>query len=151
MIMAVSLDAEQRRAVEAHAVASYPDECCGFLLGVDGETRVVTQVRQAENIEGTSRSRRFTIDPKDILRVERELRGTETLLLGFYHSHPDHPAVPSATDTERAWPWYTYIIHSVRGGKPGEVRAWRLDEGERVFKEEAIVSLKPVEGRRSHG
>ncbi len=146
--MTIAIPPKQATALEAHAVRAYPEEACGFLVGSEGEPRTVTEVRPVENVEATLRSQRYTIDPKEILHVERELSASDLILLGFYHSHPDHPAVPSARDTERAWPWYTYLILSIQSGKPGGLRAWRLDDGERVFKEEAIMKRGAGEAQR---
>lgn len=120
-------------AIETYARGAYPEECCGFLLGAeDGGDRLVTAVRPARNSEPSERRTRYAIEPREVLAVERELRGGETILLGFYHSHPDHPPEPSERDLARAWPWYVYLIQSVGSGRVGDVAAWSLaaDGGE---------------------
>lgn len=124
--------------IRAHALEAYPEECCGFLIGrEDGEVRVVTQGHRARNVHPEMREVRYTIEPRDVLQVDREFRGEERLL-GFYHSHPEHPARPSAFDLTRAWPWYVYSILEVRGREPADLTAWRLDEERRVFEPVAV-------------
>jgi len=125
--------------IEAHALESLPEECCGFLLGrEDDPVRVVTEARRATNAEPEMRHVRYTIEPREVLAVEREFRGTDSRLLGFYHSHPENPAAPSAHDAARAWPWYVYAILAVRGRKPGEFRAWTFDEDAAAFHEATV-------------
>jgi proteasome lid subunit RPN8/RPN11 len=135
----IELSSDLVRALEAHAVDAYPDEACGFLVGKDGEVRRVARVERTANVTNGSRATRYDIDPREILRVDREARNESLELLGFYHSHPDHPARPSSYDTERAWPWYSYLILSVRGGKAGELRAWRLEDEAKAFREEKLM------------
>ncbi len=137
--MTVVLDPAALQSIEAHAEATYPEEACGFLLGVDGGPRRLAEARPTLNVHEQGKTRRFTIDPREILRLDRELESAPVKLLGFYHSHPDHLAVPSAYDTERGWPWYSYLIQAVRGGKRSDLRAWRLEEGAGLFKEEDLI------------
>ncbi len=137
--MTVVLDPAARRSLEVHTTETYPEEACGFLLGAEGEPRRLVEARPTANVQEEGKTRRFTIDPREILRLDRELEAAPVKLLGFYHSHPDHPAVPSTYDTERGWPWYSYLIQAVRGGKPGDLRAWRLEEGAGLFKEEDLI------------
>lgn len=125
--------------IRAHARETYPEECCGFLIGrEDGTRRVVTQGRRARNVHPEMREVRYTIDPRDVLRVDREFRA-DIRHLGFYHSHPDHPAQPSAFDLERAWPYYVYAILAIPRGEPSELTGWLLDAEQRAFKEVALT------------
>ena len=119
-----------------HAKEAYPHECCGILLG-DGKRRHVRRVRRAENIFKERLRDRYSIDPKDILEAEREARGEGLEILGFYHSHPDHPPRPSSFDREMAWPLYSYIIVGVNRGDT-EVRSWWIEDEQGGFKEERI-------------
>lgn len=119
-----------------HAIDAYPNECCGILLG-DGKRRKVTRIRKAENVFKERLRDRYSIDPKDILEAEREARKEGLEILGFYHSHPDHPPRPSSFDREMAWPFYSYIIVGVNKGK-AEVRSWWMEEEGGEFKEERI-------------
>lgn len=132
----------QREAIARHGEAGYPDEICGFLLGTqaDGE-KVVREVVPVDNNweETGERRRRFLIAPEDFLREERRARAAGWEILGFYHSHPDHPARPSETDREAAWPGYSYVIQSVRDGRAAEVHSWRLQGDREGYDEEAVV------------
>jgi proteasome lid subunit RPN8/RPN11 len=116
--------------IRRHGAESYPHECCGALIGDGG--RIVEAFRLPNTTDAGPR-RRFLISPADYERAEQragEARGT---LAGFYHSHPDHPARPSALDLEQAWPNLTYIIIAVRAGTPGEITAWRLRDDRSAF------------------
>lgn len=122
--------------IQAHAKQTYPEECCGFLIGEAGSAaRVVTENRRATNIHPEMRQVRYTIDPRDVLKIDREFREGPRQHIGFYHSHPDHPARPSSFDLERAWPWYVYVILAVANGEPADATAWALDPEPRAFKE----------------
>ena len=134
MVMGSAVAAEIRRQAEA----AYPEECCGILLGreVDGERRA-ERAMGAENVAEGSKRERYVVDPRAILAAEREAGGMK--VVGFYHSHPDQAAVPSATDAAGAWEVYSYVIVSVRAGVAGEMRAWRLGEGGAGFMEEDVV------------
>jgi len=127
-------------AIKAHGRSAYPEEGCGYLIGIPGEPRRVDEARPARNVAPDLRERRYDVDPRDTLRVGAELRGTGREILGFFHSHPDHAARPSPFDLERAWDWYTYVVVAVEKGRPVDLRAWRLAEGEgqRSFKEEEL-------------
>lgn len=109
----------------AHLVAAYPNEGCGLLIGRrQGEEFFITEVRPALNLQRERAHDRFELDPKAFLQAERELEGREEEVLGFFHSHPDWPARPSATDRERAWPDYLYLIQSILQGRAGEATVW---------------------------
>ncbi|OGS51315.1 MAG: hypothetical protein A3K65_02865 [Euryarchaeota archaeon RBG_16_68_12] len=126
--------------IRAHGRAAYPEEGCGFLIGKEGTPRRVEESRPARNVAKESRTTRYDVDPADTFRLTKELRGTGREIVGFFHSHPDHPARPSEFDRSRAWTWYTYVIVSVEGGKAVDLRAWVLEETEkaRAFREEDI-------------
>jgi proteasome lid subunit RPN8/RPN11 len=116
--------------VAAAGREGYPYEICGALIGsFHGDAAHVNRVASLPNTaEEPERRRRFAIDAVLIVRLDRELRGTGERLIGFYHSHPDHPAAPSATDLEyfRLWPETVWLIVPVASGKPGQARAWWL-------------------------
>ena len=133
--------AEQRDAVARHGEEGYPDEVCGFLLGTQGAgVKTVREVRPVANVweETEQRRRRFLIGPRDFLQAERDARAAGWEILGFYHSHPDHPARPSETDREAAWPGYSYVIQSVRDRHAAEVHSWVLKDDRSGYDEEAI-------------
>lgn len=126
------------RDIERHGEATYPEECCGFLIGPSGGTpaaaeRRVLRTIPAENQNEGQRGRRFEIRPDELRRVERSLENTDEAVLGFYHSHPDHPAVPSRFDQDHAWPWYTYVVLAVVHGRSGDFGAFELDPDGRSF------------------
>ena len=124
--------------MEAHARETYPEECCGFLLGPPAEPRTVASLRRATNVAETNRARRYVIDPRETLAVEKDLSGSGADILGFYHSHPDHPAEPSEFDRSHAWPWYSYVILSIVERKPADLRAWTLDGETSTFRSEPL-------------
>ncbi|MCI4352944.1 MAG: M67 family metallopeptidase [Thermoplasmata archaeon] len=124
--------------IRRHGEATYPEECCGFLVAresVSGasEARRILRVMPMENRVEGERDRRFVIPPEELRKVERSLEGTGESVAGFYHSHPDHPAAPSLFDEENAWPWYTYLVLSVDHGRAGELGAFELDADDRRF------------------
>ena len=141
------LTADQRAQIAAHAEQTYPDECCGILLGRDapatGDARAIERLLPIDNAWGAGeRRRRFLITPRDMLRAEREARVAGLDVVGFYHSHPDAPARPSEFDREHAWPWYTYLIAGVTQGRAETLAGWQLRE-DRVGYDE--IELRAVE------
>ncbi|MGA9839681.1 MAG: M67 family metallopeptidase [Thermoplasmata archaeon] len=138
-----------------HARETYPDECCGFLVAAqdppapDGPRSIVAAEPAPNDFDG-ERRRRFVIRPEELLSVEHSLEGTGRVVAGFYHSHPDHPALPSAFDQEHAWPWYTYLVLSVTATETPSIGAFELDAVTGVFREtELAVSLGDAEVRES--
>lgn len=124
--------------IRAHGRDTYPDECVGALLGRKGNPARVVALERMENIR-TERARRYEISPQDYLRVERLASEKSLALLGFYHSHPDHPAAPSAYDREHAFPFFHYVVCAVAAGEPGDVTAWTLSEDTGEFEREPIL------------
>ncbi|HYJ47103.1 MAG TPA: M67 family metallopeptidase, partial [Pyrinomonadaceae bacterium] len=124
--------------------AEYPHECCGLLIGrieEGGRTRVVLETYAVKNSWSESPQHdRMLIAPIDYARAERESGKKGLGVVGDYHSHPDHPAVPSAFDLEHS-PWTTmsYIVVSVLKGRADELRSWEITEDHSEFKEEEIV------------
>ncbi|OFX17390.1 hypothetical protein A3K71_04025 [archaeon RBG_16_50_20] len=119
--------------IMSHAKSTYPEECCGFLLGLDSVVRTVERIVSVQNVNQDSRRNRYNIDPKDLIRADEEARRSNMSLIGIYHSHPDTPAQPSQFDLEHAWPWYTYLLLSVQNGQPKDVAAWNLSEDRSAF------------------
>lgn len=123
-------------AIASDAERAYPREGCGLLLGrMAGEARLVLEARPARNAADSAARDRYLIEPEEVLRAEREARSAGLDLLGFYHSHPDHPASPSEFDRQHAWPWYVYLIVSVAAGRAGALRAWLLRDDRSGFVE----------------
>jgi proteasome lid subunit RPN8/RPN11 len=123
-------------AIRAHGRTTYPHECCGALLGRGGE---VVEAWPLPNTTDEGPRRRFLVRPVDYRAAEQ--RGAELGLdlLGFYHSHPDHPARPSQYDLDHAWPVFSYVIVSVTNGLPGDVTSWRLSDDRAMFEPEALT------------
>ena len=110
----IRLSEELIQQIEHHGETTYPEECCGALFGSEIEgVNTVTSILEIDNSQGENRARRFLVTPQQYLRIERLATERGTALLGFYHSHPDHPARPSAFDTEHALPSLTYVIVSI--------------------------------------
>ncbi len=125
--------------IEAAGVTAYPDECCGLLIGHDLEGGGIEVVRvvESENVEPSdTRARFFEIDPRLLIALQRDLRGARDRIVGHYHSHPDHPARPSAHDAQRAWqPEMVWLITSVIGGDAVETTAHMLEDGGGGFRQ----------------
>lgn len=125
------LSRETRERLSRHAQASYPEECCGALLG-DAQGQVTARALANAAPE---RGRAFALSARDFLAVEAEAEATGLTVLGFYHSHPDEPAVPSAHDAQFASArWWTVIVPVTKDGA-GAPRAWRFDEARGAFDE----------------
>jgi len=138
--MTLSLATEDDARMRAHLSRAYPEEGCGVLLGTEQEgARRIVEIATLDNHRTGDRSRRFLISPEQFLAVEKRARERGIEVLGFFHSHPDHPAEPSAFDLEHAWPYYSYLIVSVRDGEPGEATAWRLAEDRTRFVPETLI------------
>jgi proteasome lid subunit RPN8/RPN11 len=127
------------QTIGRHATASYPDECCGVLIGRALEdATVVERLLSVGNERQDSRHNRYLISPETVLAAQKEARTLGLDIVGYYHSHPDHPAKPSDFDREHAWPWVSYLIVSLQGRKVVDTRSWRLNEDRESFDEELI-------------
>ena len=106
---------------------TYPHECCGALLGNDGEAgREIVDLVPLANRRNDSPRNRFEVTPEDVQMAEKKAKDLKLEVIGWYHSHPDAPARPSEFDREHAWPWYSYIIVSVQQREPRDTKSWRL-------------------------
>jgi len=123
-------------AIRVHGRETYPHECCGAMLGRDG---VVTEACALPNTTEEGPRRRFLVRPADYRAAEERASRQGVDLLGFYHSHPDHPARPSQYDLDHAWPVFSYVILSVVGGAPAEMTSWRLGDDRERFEEETLT------------
>ena len=140
------LNEEIDRQIREHGSQDYPHETCGALLGVDGaERREVRALFPLINRRDDSPRNRFEITADDFREAERAAAAQGLELIGWYHSHPDHPARPSEFDREHAWPWYSYIIVSVAGGQPQDMTSWLLADDRSHFEPEEVA------GRASAG
>jgi proteasome lid subunit RPN8/RPN11 len=126
--------------IRDHGANDYPHECCGAMLGVDtGADREVRALFPLINRRDDSPRNRFSITPEDFRAAERAATERGLDLLGWYHSHPDHPARPSEFDREHAWPWYSYVIVSVEARTPRELTSWRLEDDRSKYQQEEVL------------
>ena len=138
MDTSLRLDAGIADAIRAHGVETYPHECCGALIGRDGE---VTATVPLPNTTEEGPRRRFLVRPSDYRQAESGADAAGAELLGFYHSHPDHPARPSQYDLDHAWPNLSYVIVSVMAGAAEDLRSWKLREDRSAFDEETLAGV----------
>ena len=138
---------ELAERIGQHGAETFPHECCGALLGRDAaflenaeaeSSREVLELFPLVNRRDDSPRNRFAVTAEDVLDAEKAARQRGLDVVGWYHSHPDHPARPSQFDREHAWPWYSYIIVSVMGGKPAEMTSWRLNDDRQDYTSERI-------------
>ncbi|HEV2708159.1 MAG TPA: M67 family metallopeptidase [Pyrinomonadaceae bacterium] len=138
----ITLRREHADEIGRQGEREYPHECCGLLLGrteTDGAKHVVEVYPVSNAREEAERHNRSLILPGEYLRGERHARARGLDVLGNYHSHPDHPAVPSQFDLEHAWPTWSYIIVSVREGKAVDLRSWEMRDDRSRFDEEELI------------
>ena len=140
--MSVKLTNEHLDKIRQHGEQTFPEECGGLLLGVlEGETRVIREILPLENVRKDSRHNRVEISPLAYAKAEREAAKKGLGVWGYYHSHPDHPAIPSGFDLDHA-PFieWSYLIVSVREGTAQEIRAWNVRADRSQFDEEEIAN-----------
>ncbi|MBD2070977.1 M67 family metallopeptidase [Leptolyngbya sp. FACHB-671] len=165
----LQINSDHLQTIFAHAERTYPEECCGLLLGQvepqasasQTETHRLVEVWATENTWNAeaeaemraiapetathplTKDRRYWIDPKEMLEAQRYARSKNLDIVGIYHSHTDHAAVPSECDRLCAWSHYSYLIVSVQQGNVQDVLSWRLDE-KRQFQSEEILTVAPT-------
>jgi proteasome lid subunit RPN8/RPN11 len=128
--------------IRSEGERAFPNECCGVLLGAlrPDDTRAVQEILPVDNArEAPEQYHRFVIGAEDVLRAEREARRKGLDVLGFYHSHPDHPAAPSEYDQAHALPFYSYVIVSVEARQARNLTSWCLSEDRAQFFEEVVL------------
>jgi proteasome lid subunit RPN8/RPN11 len=145
--MTIEISSRQLQMIFDRATAIYPEECCGILLGkFAGNCKIVVEViptvnewTASELEEDPSRTKhsRFTVPVREIFQAQKRGRDLNLEIIGFFHSHPDYPAIPSECDRVQAWEIYSYPIVSVIQGKAIELKSWVLDE-DRVFQAEEV-------------
>ena len=120
--MAIIIPKTELEIIKKHAAEIFPYEACGGLLGrLEGDDKLIVKVYPAENRFGKIAWDSFEIEPKDMLEMDKISRKENLDIMGFYHSHPNHPAVPSSFDINASWPYYSYVILSVKGNSPENV------------------------------
>lgn len=142
--MAIKVRQRHLESIRRHGESTFPDECCGLLLGrlVDGEKIIEATYLVANAKEEGSKHNRFLIPPQAVLKGERYAREKKLEVLGFYHSHPNAEARPSQFDLDHAWPFYSYLIVSVKNRKAQEINSWKMAADRSRFDVESIVQLE---------
>jgi proteasome lid subunit RPN8/RPN11 len=151
--MTIVINPAQIKIITNRAEYIYPEECCGILLGtIAGSLKTVIEVIPTANVwvkpkltdnladlneSSRTKNSRYTIDPQAIFRATKRGRDLQLEIVGFFHSHPDYPAVPSACDRDLAWDVYSYPIVSVMQGKVNDFKSWVLDS-QGIFQQEEI-------------
>jgi proteasome lid subunit RPN8/RPN11 len=159
--MTIAISQTQIEIIYSHTEQIYPEECCGILIGtIEGLTKTVIEViptintwiepeltgNLANSVEiSKTKQSRYTIDPHDVFTAQKRGRELNLEIIGFFHSHPDNPAIPSTCDRDRAWEIYSYPIVSVINGKVNDFKSWVLDS-QGIFQLEEMaqfsISLK---------
>lgn len=153
--MVLQLLPKHLQTIYTHAETTYPEECCGIILGnLTSEGKTVVEVMPTENAWNAetaaelpgddtldySKRQRYAIAPQVMLQAQKEARDRKLNIIGIYHSHTDHPAIPSEYDQKLAWQEYSYIIVSVQNGKASDMKSWTLDDNHQ-FQQEVIEKL----------
>ncbi len=142
----LKLSSEFEKKIKADGEAAYPNECCGVLIGeVDNEgVKTVRNTLTIHNArEDSEQYHRFLITPEDMMNAEQTARSMKLDVIGFYHSHPDHPSAPSGYDKDHALPFYSYVIVSVDKGKAQILTSWELANDRSDFIQEKIIKEVP--------
>ncbi|WP_009632932.1 Mov34/MPN/PAD-1 family protein [Synechocystis sp. PCC 7509] len=152
--MVLQLSKHHFEAIRQHGESTYPNECCGLLLGtLSNNSKTVVEVRAVENVwnaeaaelfsigeekRSINKQSNYAISPQTLLAVQKEVRDRTLQIVGIYHSHPNHPAIASECDRALAWEQYSYMIVSVIEGNAQEFLCWQLDS-DRIFQAEEIM------------
>ncbi len=131
----LTISARVDEAIRRHGEETYPHECCGALVG---RGDAVTDIVALPNTTEEGPRRRFLVRPSDYRLAEQRATELGGELLGFYHSHPDHPARPSQYDLDHAWPTFAYVIVSVASGKSELMTVWFLKDDRSIFEEGSL-------------
>lgn len=121
----IEIEKEPWEQMVAHARATYPNECCGAMLGtLDGGRKLVSATLPLENASHANQRIRYELRPEDLLRADREARALNMDLIGIYHSHPDCGAYFSETDLKNSCPWYSFVVLSIQQGEFDHASSW---------------------------
>jgi proteasome lid subunit RPN8/RPN11 len=141
--MMLRISDSMAQQIRQHGERAYPEECCGVLAGKAGTIKHLVQLVPMEN-RRTDDPHRYLIAPDDLRRTMRTLAASGLEVLGYYHSHPDHEAVPSAFDIEHAWPWYSYVIVAVARGSAADLKCWVLKDDRSAMDPESFEVFTEV-------
>lgn len=137
--LSIKFESDPADVISRHLEAVYPNEGCGFFFGKQGKPRIVTEALIIKNVKKGDQRRRFEINPLDFVKAEKYALENSLDLLGVFHSHPNHPAIPSEHDRIQAMPYFSYLIVSVMEGKVEKTTSWRLNDENRQFEQENLI------------
>ena len=124
----------------AHAQATFPNECCGAMIGmIDGDPKIVTRALPMENAYTGTQEDRYELRPEDLLKADRDARVAGLDLIGIFHSHPDCDAYFSKTDLENSCPWYSFVVLSVKGGKFDHANSFLPNADQTAAEKEELI------------
>jgi proteasome lid subunit RPN8/RPN11 len=140
--VAIKVNSTHLEAIRRHGESTYPYECCGFLLGRrEGETNILDEVYPAKNERQDSRETRYLITPQQSKQADDHARSRGLGVIGYYHSHPDHPAAPSGYDLDHScWPGESYIIVAVERGKSAALNSFTKPDYSSFEQEEILIN-----------
>jgi len=134
----IRIEPEPWAAMVSHARETYPNECCGAMLGsIDGEQKFVRVAMPLENAFAGAQATRYELRPEDLLAADKAARARQMDLIGIYHSHPDCDAYFSATDLRNSCPWYSFVVLSIQKGEFHHANSWlpNMDQTEAAKEE----------------
>ena len=136
----IRIEAEAWQAMVEHARSAFPRECCGVMIGADGDggKRQVSLAIPCKNAYEGDQKDRFLIDPKDQLAADRKARELGLTVLGFFHSHPNEASYFSATDLKNSWPWYSNVVLSIRDGEFNEAKSFIANDDQTAAEPEEL-------------
>jgi proteasome lid subunit RPN8/RPN11 len=124
----IRIESDAWQQMVAHARSTYPDECCGAMLGtIDGDSKAVQVSLPLDNAYEGAQASRYELRPQDLLRADKEARSRKLDVVGIYHSHPDCDAYFSETDLKNSCPWYSFVVLSIREGAFHHANSWLPD------------------------
>lgn len=138
----IRIEPEPWAAMVAHARRTYPNECCGAMLGAAEESgKAVREALPLENAYGGAQATRYELRPADLLAADRAARERKMELIGIYHSHPDCDAYFSETDLKNSCPWYSFLVLSIRRGEFDHANSWLPNAEQTAAEREELVYL----------
>lgn len=136
----ISVEPEAWNVMVAHAEATFPNECCGAMIGkIDGSAKLVTRALPMENAYTGTQEDRYELRPEDLLAADRDARAAGLDLIGIFHSHPDCDAYFSKTDLENSCPWYSFVVLSVKGGKFDHANSFLPNADQTAAEKEELI------------
>ncbi len=136
----IRINKNNLESIKSHLEYCYPEEGCCILIGViENDVKIIKEIAVVKNIAIDNRKRRYIIDPLEYSRIEKAARGNGMEIIGIAHSHPEHPSIPSDFDKQNSWPFFSYLIISVKSGKSDSVNSWVLKDDRSEFEEESIL------------